>query len=72
MCTLYDGLLDVLAKMAAYFAGMPGDYGVEKTLAYQRQKVEDRKKRYAWQIRKRFSQDYVGLGMALAKEYAGE
>jgi len=51
---------------------MPGEYAVEETLAYQREKVENREKRYAWQIRERFSENYVGLGMALAKEYAGE
>ncbi|MCI8592721.1 MAG: hypothetical protein HFI88_10350 [Lachnospiraceae bacterium] len=72
MCTLYDGLLDVLSRMEEYFSGMPGEYAVEETLAYQREKVENREKRYAWQIRERFSEDYVGLGMALAKEYAGE
>lgn len=72
MCTLYDGLLDVLSRMEAYFADMPGDYAVEETLAYQREKVENREKRYAWQIRERFFEDYVGLGMALAREYAGE
>ena len=72
MCTLYDGLLDVLSRMEEYFSGMPGEYAVEETLAYQREKVENREKRYAWQIRERFSENYVGLGMALAKEYAGE
>lgn len=68
MCTLYDGLLDILSKMEDYFADMPENDRVKETLVYQREKVENREKRYAWQIREKFSRDYVGHGMALAKE----
>ena len=54
--------------MEDYFADMPENDRVKETLVYQREKVENREKRYAWQIREKFSRDYVGHGMALAKE----
>lgn len=61
-----DAALQVLDSMKAFFAPLLPD--ALPVLDFEREKCLDPDKRYAWQIRRRFAEDFVGGGLALARQ----
>lgn len=61
-----DAALKVLGMMREFYRDFPED--VQKVLEFETEKFLDGENRYAWQIRKAFSDGYVKKGLELAKK----
>lgn len=61
-----DAALRVLEDMKAFYAPLLPD--ALPVLDFEQEKCLDPDKRYAWQIRRRFADDFVGGGLALARQ----
>ena len=61
-----DAALQVLNEMKSFFAPLLPD--ALPVLDFEREKCLDPEKRYAWQIRRRFAEDFVGAGLELARQ----
>ena len=59
--------LKVLGWMKEFYQGLKMD-GVQEILDFEYEKFVDPEKRYAWQIRKEYQDNYVEKGLVLAKE----
>lgn len=63
--------LRVIEEMRQFYRGIEANMGeVESILQYQTDKFEDPEKRYAWQLRKEYSEGFVEKGLELALQYA--
>ena len=63
--------LRVINDMRQFYRGIEADMGeVEQVLQYQSDKFEDPEKRYAWQLRREYSEGFVEKGLELARKYA--
>ncbi len=62
--------LKILEKMKDFYA----DFGdeAEEILSFEEEKLIDPKKRYAWQIRRDYGNDFVKKGLLLAKERSAQ
>lgn len=61
-----DAALQVLDQMRVFYQDFPED--VRGVIAFQMEKFQDAEKRYAWIIRKEFTDGYVKKGLELAKQ----
>lgn len=59
--------LKVISWMKEFYQGLKMD-GVQDILDFEYEKFVDPEKRYAWQIRKEYQENYVEKGLALAKQ----
>ena len=63
--------LRIIEDMRKFYSGIKANMGdVESVLQYQADKFEDPEKRYAWQLRKEYSEGFVEKGLELALQYA--
>lgn len=58
--------LRVMDFIQEFYAGFPEK--VQEVLAFERAKLEEPERRYAWRIRKEFSDGFVAKGLKLARE----
>ena len=64
-------LMTLPDDMRLFYRGIEADMGdVEPVLQYQADKFEDPEKRYAWQLRREYSEGFVEKGLELARKYA--
>ena len=61
-----DAGVKVIERMKAFYRGFPGD--VQSVLDFEMEKFVDPEKRYAWQVRRRFTNSFVTKGMILAEQ----
>ena len=66
VASVADTALKVLAEMREFYRDFPAD--VLEVLDFETEKFLDAEKRYAWMIRKEFSDGYVRKGLELAKK----
>lgn len=70
ICSVAHAALKVIDRMKEFYSGLSLD--VDEILQFEYEKFTDAKNRYAWKIRKRFSDGYVKKGLELVKERQGE
>lgn len=61
-----DAALDVLGRMREFYRDFPEE--VQEVIHFETKKFLDGENRYAWKIRKEFSENYVEKGLELAKK----
>lgn len=66
VCSVTDAALKVLERMREFYRDFPAS--VQNVLDFETEKFLDGEKRYAWKIRKEFSDGYVKKGLKLAKQ----
>ena len=66
VCSVTDAALKVLERMREFYRDFPAS--VKNVLDFETEKFLDGEKRYAWKIRKEFSDGYVKKGLKLAKQ----
>lgn len=68
--SVVEAALRVLGMMRTFYQGFPAS--VQEVLDFETEKFLDGEKRYAWQIRREFSDGYVKKGLELAKKRQDE
>lgn len=68
--SVVEAALRVLGMMRTFYQGFPAN--VQEVLDFETEKFLDGEKRYAWQIRREFSDGYVKKGLELAKKRQDE
>ena len=64
--SVYDAGIKVIEEMRAFYEGFSKD--VQAVLDFEMDKMIDPYKRYAWRIRKQFTNSFVAKGMVLAEQ----
>lgn len=64
--TIADAAVKIIERMQEFYQDYPGQ--VQETLTFQKEKFLDAENRYAWKIRKLFSDGFVEKGLSYIKE----